>query len=325
MIIVNHHFYTFFYQKITFPSYYHLYSMGHHHHHHHDHEDLKDDGSLAKIQIAFFINLGFSAIELVGGLYTNSIAIISDALHDLGDSLSLGAAWYFQKLSLKGRDRKFSYGYRRFSVLGAILNSLILVIGSTIILSEAIPRLIHPETPDAEGMIYFAIGGILANGLAAWKLHGGSSINQRAVYLHLLEDVLGWFATLIAAITLYFFDFPRIDAILAIGIALFIVYNVVKNLKEAIKIIMQGTPEEVDLKKIKHILESLDGVKETHDCHTWSMDGRYNILSIHIVVEPKSLEQLSTIKQQAKDLLKKEHIDHATIEFETEEEECETC
>lgn len=295
------------------------------HHHHHDHDDLADDGSLAKIRIAFFINLAFSAIELVGGLYTNSIAIISDALHDLGDSLSLGAAWYFQKLSLKGRDKKYSYGYRRFSVLGAILNSLILVIGSTIILSEAIPRLINPETPDAQGMIYFAIGGIAANGLAAWKLHGGSSINQRAVYLHLLEDVLGWFATLVAAITLYFFDFPRIDAILAIGIAIFIVYNVVKNLKEAIKIIMQGTPQEVNIQRIQEKLESIEGVKEIHDCHTWSMDGRYNILSIHLVVDHKNLIELATIKREAKKLLRGEHIDHATIEFETEEEECETC
>ncbi|WP_421877143.1 cation diffusion facilitator family transporter [Marinoscillum sp.] len=296
------------------------------HHHHHDHNDLPDDGSLSKIKIAFFINLVFSAIELVGGLYTNSVAIISDALHDLGDSLSLGAAWYFQKLSMKGRDRKFSYGYRRFSVLGALINSIILIVGSTIILSEAIPRLINPQQPDAEGMIYFAIGGIAANGLAAWKLHGGSSINQKAVYLHLLEDVLGWVATLIAAITLYYFDFPRVDPILAMGIATFILYNVVKNLKEAVRIIMQGTPYKVDLKRIHDKLESLEGVKSTHDCHTWTMDGNYNILSIHLVVEPyKSLDDLSDIKQQAKDLLKEEHIDHATIEFETEEEDCEPC
>lgn len=296
------------------------------HHHHHDHNDLPDDGSLSKIKVAFFINLVFSAIELVGGLYTNSVAIISDSLHDLGDSLSLGAAWYFQKLSMKGRDRKFSYGYRRFSVLGALINSIILIVGSTIILSEAIPRLVNPQQPDAEGMIYFAIGGIAANGLAAWKLHGGSSINQRAVYLHLLEDVLGWVATLIAAITLYYFDFPRVDPILAMGIAAFILYNVVKNLKEAVRIIMQGTPDKVDLKRIHDKLENLEGVKSTHDCHTWSMDGNYNILSIHLVVEPyKSLEDLSDIKQQAKDLLKEEHIDHATIEFETEEEDCEPC
>ncbi|MEQ8471126.1 MAG: cation diffusion facilitator family transporter [Marinoscillum sp.] len=295
--------------------------MGHHHHH-----DLEDDGSISKIKIAFFINLAFSAIELVGGLLTNSIAIISDALHDLGDSLSLGTAWYFQKLSLKGRDKKFSYGYRRFSVLGAIINSLILVVGSTIILFEAIPRLINPVTPDAQGMIYFAIGGIAANGIAAWKLHGGSSINQRAVYLHLLEDVLGWVATLIAAIILKFYDFPRIDAILAIGIAVFIVFNVIKNIKDALKIILQGTPPEINLEVIHQNLRRIEGVKDLHDCHTWSMDGQYNVLSVHLVVEPyKSLEDLSHIKQQAKDLLKHQHVDHATIEFETEAEDCDPC
>lgn len=289
---------------------------------HHNHDDLQDDGSLSKIRIAFFINLGFAAIELVGGLYTNSIAILSDALHDLGDSLSLGAAWYFQKLSLKGRDLSFSYGYRRFSVLGAIINSVILIVGSGIILSEALPRLITPQTPNAEGMIYFAIGGIVANGIAAWKLHGGTSINQRAVYLHLLEDVLGWCATLVAAIILYFFDLPRIDAILGVGIALFILYNVIKNLKVGIKIIMQGTPPDVDLEKIHELLTSVEGVKEAHDCHIWSMDGRYHILSIHLVVEPSTLKELTIIKKHAKELLKSEHVDHATIEFETVEEEC---
>ncbi|MEQ9305802.1 MAG: cation diffusion facilitator family transporter [Marinoscillum sp.] len=281
---------------------------------------------MAKIRIALLNNQAFSEIELVGGLYTNSIAIISDALHDLGDSLSLGTAWYFQKLSYKGRDGKFSYGYRRFSVLGAIINSLILVVGSTIILFEAIPRLITPETPDARGMIYFAIGGIIANGLAAWKLHGGSSINQKAVYLHLLEDVLGWVATLIAAITLYFYDFPRIDALLAIGIAIFIVFNVIRNLKDALKIILQGTPAEVNINSIREKLKNIKGVKTTHDCHSWSMDGQYNILSIHLVVEPyQSLKELSQIKQKAKELLREEHIDHATIEFETEEEDCDPC
>lgn len=293
--------------------------MSHHH-------DMSDDGSLKKIGIAFFINLAFAGIELIGGLYTNSIAIMSDALHDLGDSLSLGTAWYFQKISLKGRDKKFTYGYQRFSVLGAIINSLVLVVGSTIILVEAIPRIINPVQPDAQGMIYFAIGGIIANGIAAWKLHGGGSINQRAVYLHLLEDVLGWTATLIAAITLYFYDIPVIDAVLAIGIAVFIVFNVFKNLKQALKIFLQGTPEEIDPERIESKLRALPGIINCHDCHIWSMDGKYHILSIHLVVEKyNSIEELSEIKEKAKSLLEKEHIDHATIEFETEEEDCVSC
>ncbi len=292
----------------------------------HDHHHTHGDHSTSKIRIAFFINLGFSVIELIGGLYTNSVAILSDALHDLGDSMSLGVSWYFQKVARKGRDKEFSYGYRRFSVLGAVINSLVLVVGSILILTEAIPRLFDPTTPDAQGMIYLAIGGILANGLAAYKLHGGHSLNERAVYLHLLEDVLGWVATLIAALIMLYQDWPIVDSLLAIFISLFILFNVYKNLKKALKIILQGTPEEINPKRIDELLRAIPKVISTHDCHIWSMDGQYHILSIHLVVEKyNELQELSEIKQKAKDLLKKEHIDHATIEFETEDEKCDPC
>jgi len=292
----------------------------------HDHHHAHGDHSTSKIRIAFFINLGFSVIELIGGLYTNSVAILSDALHDLGDSMSLGVSWYFQKVARKGRDKEFSYGYRRFSVLGAVINSLVLVVGSILILTEAIPRLFNPTTPDAQGMIYLAIGGILANGLAAYKLHGGHSLNERAVYLHLLEDVLGWVATLIAALIMLYQDWPIVDSLLAIFISLFILFNVYKNLKKALKIILQGTPEEINPKRIDELLRAIPKVISTHDCHIWSMDGQYHILSIHLVVEKyNELQELSEIKQKAKDLLKKEHIDHATIEFETEDEKCDPC
>jgi len=294
--------------------------MGHHHHDHaHDH-------TTEKIRVAFFINIAFSAIELIGGLYTNSIAILSDALHDLGDSLSLGVSWYFQKVAKRGRDANFSYGYRRFSILGAVINSLVLVVGSILILTEAIPRLFDPQAPDAEGMIYFAIGGILANGLAAWKLHGGSSLNERAVYLHLLEDVLGWFATLVAALVMYFKDWPVVDPILAMMISAFILFNVYKNLKEALKIIMQGTPQTIKPEKIEKLLSSVPQVKSCHDCHVWSMDGQYHILSVHLVVEKyNSIEELSEIKRKAKSMMHDEGINHVTIEFETEDEICEPC
>ena len=293
--------------------------MGHHHH------DHSTDTSTGKIRIAFFINLIFAVIELIGGLYTNSIAILSDALHDIGDSLSLGAAWYFQRLSRKGRTLRFSYGYRRFSLLGAILNSIVLVVGSTVVLFEAIPRLYEPEMPDAKGMIFFAIGGILANGFAAYKLHGGHSLNERAVYLHLLEDVLGWVATLIAGIIMYYRALPIIDPILAIGISAFILFNVFKNLKQAMKIILQGTPEDINPQKVMDKLREIPEIKSTHDCHIWSMDGQYHILSFHAVVEDLSIRELSAIKTRAKSLLHDEQIDHVTIEFETEGEHCDPC
>lgn len=280
----------------------------------------------AKIRMAFFINLTFTIVELIGGLYTNSVAILSDALHDLGDSLSLGLAWYFQKVAHKGRDQQFTYGYRRFSLLGAIINSLVLVVGSVVIGVEAIPRLFDPQMPDATGMIWLAAGGILANGFAAWRLHSGESINARAVYLHLLEDVLGWAATLLAAVVMHFHAWPVLDPLLAIGISVFILFGVFKNLKKSMQVILQGTPENIDSERIREKLKALEGVLDTHDCHIWSMDGQYHILSIHLIVnDHHTLQSLMEIKTQAKALLKAERIRHATIEFESQTENCTGC
>ncbi|WP_258103630.1 cation diffusion facilitator family transporter [Marinoscillum sp. MHG1-6] len=294
--------------------------------HHHDHSHHHGHSTTKNIKIAFFINLLFSIIELIGGLWTNSIAILSDALHDFGDSLSLGVSWYFQNVSHKERDQNFSYGYARFSVAGAVINSIVLVVGSIIILTESIPRLFDPQNPNGEGMIYLAIGGIVFNGLAAWKLHEGKSLNERAVYLHLLEDILGWVATLIAAILIQFWNIPIVDPILAMGIAGFILFNVYKNLKQAATIILQGIPEGINIEKIQNLLKAMPGVKDVHDCHVWTLDGQFHVLSVHLVVgDNEDMESLANIKAKAKHDLLHEKIDHATIEFETEAEECEPC
>ena len=218
--------------------------MGHDHNHDQDHAE-------GNIKVAFFLNLAFTVIEIFGGFYTNSIAIMSDAVHDLGDSISLGLAWYFQNLSKKGRDHNYSYGYRRFSLLGAIINSTILFAGSIFIIKEAIPRILNPQVAHAEGMIYFALFGIAVNGLAAYKMMRGKTMNERVVYLHLLEDVLGWVAVLIGAIIMFFFDIPEIDAILSILIAGYILFNVVKNIKKTMNILLQGVPSDVDMDKIE--------------------------------------------------------------------------
>lgn len=291
--------------------------------HVHDHSHKV---STRNIRSAFFLNLFFSIIELIGGLWTNSIAILSDSLHDFGDCLSLGVSWYFQKVSGRGRDAEFSYGYRRFSVLGAIVTSMVLIVGSIFIVVHAIPRLMNPEGPNADGMILMAVCGIIFNGIAAWQLHTGPSLNERAVYLHLLEDILGWVATLLAAIAIRFLSIPAIDPILAMGIAIFILFNVYKNLRKALKIILQGTPDEVDISEIQKHLSELAGVKGVHDCHVWSMDGQYHILSVHLVVENhQSFDSLAHIKSEAKHALHHLNIDHATIEFETEDEHCDSC
>ena len=179
--------------------------MAHDHHHHHEHQSGKN------LRIAFFLNLAFTILEIIGGFYVNSIAILSDAIHDLGDSLSLGTSWYLDNKSKKGADSKFSFGYRRFSLLGALINSVVLIAGSIYVITEAVGRLMEPQHSDANGMIIFAIIGVAVNGYAAWKLSGGKSLNERVVSWHLIEDVLGWVAVLIVAIVIRFWDIHYLD------------------------------------------------------------------------------------------------------------------
>jgi len=292
--------------------------MGHQHNHHHH-----DTGN---IKVAFFLNLIFTIIEFVGGIYTNSLAIMSDALHDLGDSLSLGLSWYFQKLSNKKATQKFSYGYKRFSLLGAIINAIILVVGSVFIIKEALAGLIDPAETNAKGMMWLAILGIIVNGTAVFKLKQGSSINERVVSLHLLEDVLGWVAVLIASIVMQFYDVPILDPILSLLIACYVLFNVYKNIKDTLPILLQGTPKEISIDDIQLKLEAFSEIKEVHDCHVWTLDGKYNLGTIHIMVKDKqmSLESSKSLKKKVRELLHDEFdLEHVTLELELHDEDCE--
>jgi cobalt-zinc-cadmium efflux system protein len=252
--------------------------MGHHHDHSHHHAE-------GNVKVAFFLNLSFTIIEIIGGLYTNSLAILSDALHDLGDSLSLGLSWYFQRLSKKGRTKRYSYGYKRFSLLGAIINSIVLVIGSIFILTKAIPELFDPEETNVEGMFYLAILGIVVNGAAVLKLRKGKSLNEKVVSLHLLEDVLGWVAVLIGSIIMMLIDAPFIDPLLSVLISIFVLFNVYKSLKQSLQVVLQGIPSDVSIDTIREKLKSITQITNLHDCHAWSMDGQYNVLTMHLQLD----------------------------------------
>ena len=291
--------------------------MPHHHEHNHSHEH--HHGS-SNIKVAFFLNLGFSIIEIAGGILTNSIAIISDALHDLGDSFSLALAWYFQKLSGKHGNPEFTYGYKRFSLLGALVNSIVLLIGSGFVIYAAIGRLREPQEAHAGGMMLLAILGIVFNGAAMLKLKKGTSLNERAVALHLLEDVLGWIAVLIASIVMMIVDVPILDPLLSLLIACYILFNIYRNLKDTFRIILQGTPGNINEPEIKAQMLSTQGVLSVHDLHLWTMDGQYNIMTVHVVVEPGI--DIPLLKKTLKKTLKEAGIHHPTIEIELENEDC---
>ncbi|HLT79642.1 MAG TPA: cation diffusion facilitator family transporter [Cyclobacteriaceae bacterium] len=287
----------------------------HHSHHHHD-------ASSRNLSTAFWINSIFAVIELIGGFYTNSVAILSDALHDFGDSLSLGLAYIFQRKSLRTRDASYSYGYKRFSLVGAVANAVILMVGSVFIVQESVTRLFDPVQPDARGMLAIAILGLVANGIALIRLRTGQSLSERVVALHFIEDVLGWIAVLIGSIVMIFADVPVLDPILSIGIALFILYNAYKNLRQSFRIILQGIPENVDVESVEEKILDVPGVTGLHDLHTWSLDGQYNIMTVHVTLKESDFGRSNEIKKEIRKRLSKMNIQHLTIETEIEGDPC---
>lgn len=287
------------------------------HEHQHDHDNISN------LRLAFFLNVGFTLFEIVGGLMTNSTAILADAIHDLGDSIALGQAWYLESLAGKKGNRRYTYGYRRFSLLGGVISALILLLGSFYVLSESIPRIFAPESPDASGMIMLAIVGVAVNGFAMLRLSKGHKANIRMVALHLLEDVLGWLAVLAVGIVLLFRDIPQLDPILAIMITLYILTNVLKRLKAIVPVFLQATPSVNDLTNIEQEIEALDHVADLHHLHIWSQDEEHRVLTAHVltdqVLEPEQYRQL---KQDLRNIIQRYDISHSTLEVEWPDETC---
>ncbi len=291
--------------------------MHDHNHSHHDH------GSGGRIGLAFALNLVFTIIEFIGGLLTNSTAIMADAVHDLGDTLSIGLGWWLNRLSGKKADFSFTYGYHRLSLLGALINGTVLVIGSIWVLGEAIPRLADPQMPHALGMTGLAILGVVVNGLAAYKLSGGKTLNERVLNWHLLEDVLGWLAVLIVSLILLFVDWPILDPILSIAFTLFILVNVVKNLYRTLHLFLQGAPDKQLTVEIRDKLLAINHVANVHHLHLWSLDGERHVMTAHLVLDtPVSNEIHDEIKQHVRAVCDGYDFIHTTIELEQDLEAC---
>jgi len=281
----------------------------------HDHSHSRK----SNIGTAILLNVSFTIIEIIGGLLTNSLAILSDALHDFGDSIVLISAWFAEKKAEQGPDAKRTFGYARVSLFSALFSGVILTAGSVFILFQAIPRLLEPEAVYAPGMILLAIIGIVFNGIGALRLKKGASLNEKVLTWHLLEDVLGWSAVLIGAILILIFDLPILDPFLTIGYTLFILWGVTKRMKEVANVLLQGVPAEVNIEALKNDVRSVEGVIGMHDVHVWSLEGQTNVLSAHVIVHPQSIDDAHSIQRNIKDVLRKQHrIEHSTIELETE-------
>ena len=270
------------------------------------------------ILIAFILNLAFSIFELFGGLFTGSIAIISDSLHDLGDAASIGISYFLEKKSKKQPDGKYTFGYMRYSVMGSVITTLILLIGSVVVVCGAIERIINPSPINYDGMIIFAVIGVVVNFIAAMVTRDGHSLNQRAVNLHMLEDVLGWVVVLVGAIVMRFTDFYLIDPIMSILVAVFIFVNAIRTFADIIKVLLVRIPESLDLDKIRERACAVDGVEDVHHLHVWTMDGEHNYATMHVVTDADA----KTVKEAVKAELAEMGIFHVTLEIEGVGEDC---
>ena len=269
------------------------------------------------ILIAFILNLSFAIFEFFGGLFTNSVAILSDSIHDLGDALSIGISYFLEKKSKKKADNKYTYGYVRYSVLGGVITTTILLVGSILVIIGAIKRLFNPVDVNYSGMIVFAVIGVVLNFIAAYVTKDGDSINQKSVNLHMLEDVLGWIVVLIGAIVMNFTDIKILDSIMSIGVAIFILIHSLENLKDVVDLFLEKTPKDVDIEELRNHLLKIKDVIDIHHIHVWSIDGFNNYATMHIVSKAKDI---SSVKKKIREELSEHNICHAILE--TEDEAC---
>lgn len=270
------------------------------------------------ILIAFILNIAFSIFEFIGGILTNSISIISDSIHDMGDALSIGISYFLEKKSKKEPDEKYTYGYTRYSVLGALITTVILLVGSILVIINACERIINPVEVNYSGMIVFALFGVIINFLAAYFTSKGDSINQKAVNLHMLEDVLGWLVVLIGAIIMRFTDISVIDPIMSILVSLFILINSFKNFKLIVDLFLEKIPVNISIEEIKKHLLEIDNIVDVHHIHIWSIDGYNNYATMHVVVDKDN----KNVKEEIREELEEHGISHVTIELENKNEKC---
>lgn len=270
------------------------------------------------ILIAFILNLSFSLFEIIGGFFTGSVAIISDAVHDLGDAASIGISYFLEKKSKKQPDETYTYGYARFSVIGGVITTIILISGSVMVIYNAVLRIMSPVEINYNGMIVFAVVGVLVNFFAAYFTREGDSLNQKAVNLHMLEDVMTWLVVLVGAIIMRFTDVSIIDPIMSMVVSLFIFINAIKNLKAVLDLFLEKIPDNISIDEIKEHILKIDGVIDVHHIHIRSMDGYNNYATMHIVTEADH----HTIKDKVREELREHGIGHATLEIENKDEHC---
>lgn len=274
--------------------------------------------STRNILLTFVVNIVFSVFELIGGVFTRSNAIISDALHDFGDALSVGLIYFLDRKSKKKANNKYTFGYLRYSMIGSFIATLVLLVSSFFVIVHSAGKIINPVEINYDGMIIFAVIGIIVNAIVAYITRKGHSFNEKVINLHMLEDVLGWIIVLIGSVIMRFTGLSIIDPILSIIVSGFIIFKAFEHLKVVIDLFLEKTPDDISINSIKRKLLKIDGVISVHNFHVWSIDEDHDYATLHVVVD----EVDSDIKEEIREELGDRGIEHSTIELETEDEVC---
>lgn len=276
---------------------------------HHHHKKAGDN-----LAFVFFMNLAFNIIVLVGAFATNSMAILADFIHDMSDTISIALAWVLEHVAQRDSTDNYSYGYQRFSILGAVIISVFVIVMAFVILSEAIPRLFSPEGVDAEGMLIVAIVGIIFKSLSVYRLHDGETFNEKAILFHQLGDIFEWIAILILSVILIFWDgAPYLDPFVSISIAIWLIFNLGRNLYKSLEVLLQKTPDNFDVDEFKSQILAIGGVNHIDDFHIWSLDGIDSVMTLKVNVDFG--ENVEEIKKEIYNISNRYHVVDITIEF----------
>ena len=268
--------------------------------------------SKTSIWLAFFLNLSYAIVEFIAGGIFGSSAVLADSVHDLGDALAIGISALLETISNREEDRQYTLGYKRFSLLGAMLTAVILMIGSVLVILENITKIAHPQPVNEKGILWLGIIAVAINVLASLVVRKGKTKNESILSLHFLEDTLGWLAVILMAIILRFTDWYILDPLLSLVISIFILSKAIPRFWSALKIFLDAVPEGVDIKQVKNDLEQLDHVVSVNQLNLWTMDGLEKNAIVHVCLE--EIEHIEYCKESIRNLLKDYEFQNVTIE-----------
>ena len=264
------------------------------------------------VWLAFFLNLTYAIVEFIAGGVFGSSAVLADSVHDLGDAIAIGISAFLESISNREEDSHYTLGYKRFSLLGAMVTAVILMTGSVLVILENIAKIFHPQSVNDEGILWLGIIAITINVLASLVIRKGQTKNESILSLHFLEDTLGWVAVILMAIVLRFTDWYILDPLLSLAISFFILSKALPRFWSTLKIFLDAVPEGVDIQKIRSDLEQLDHIASVNQLNLWTMDGLEKNAIIHVCLE--HVKHMEVCKESIRDLLKDCGFQNVTIE-----------